>query len=110
MCIRDSPWASRLAAIHRYLQPQADRATFAAFMRERLPNEALAEKRINQLYDRYGPGAFNLNDQGYVARVHPLELWLLAYLQGHPQATYREAVEASGGPRSEVYGLSLIHI
>lgn len=98
------PWASRLAAIHRYLQPQADRATFAAFMRERLPNEALAEKRINQLYDRYGPGAFNLNDQGYVARVHPLELWLLAYLQGHPQATYREAVEASGGPRSEVYG------
>lgn len=99
-----NPWPARLAAIHRYLQPQADRATFAAFMRARLPGEALGNKRLAELYDRYGPGAFDLNDQGYIARVHPLELWLLAYLQGHPQASFREAVEASGEVRREVYG------
>ncbi|MCY1516287.1 hypothetical protein D9M68_509080 [compost metagenome] len=75
-------------------------------MRERVPkaNPPLTDKRIEDLYTRYGPGAFNLNDQGYVARVHPLELWLLGYLQAHPKATYREAVEASGDERREVYG------
>ncbi|MDT4796394.1 penicillin-binding protein 1B [compost metagenome] len=101
-----NPWGARMAAIHRYLQPQADLATFAAFMRERVPkaNPALTDKRVEELYTRYGPGAFNLNDQGYVARVHPLELWLLGYLQAHPKATYREAVEASGDERREVYG------
>ncbi|MDH4557010.1 penicillin-binding protein [Pseudomonas sp. BN417] len=101
-----NPWGARMAAIHRYLQPQADLATFAAFMRERVPkaNPPLTDKRVEDLYTRYGPGAFNLNDQGYVARVHPLELWLLGYLQAHPTATYREAVEASGDERREVYG------
>ncbi|WP_178119281.1 transglycosylase domain-containing protein [Metapseudomonas lalkuanensis] len=101
-----NPWGARMAAIHRYLQPQADMATFAAFMRERVPkaNPPLTDKRIEDLYTRYGPGAFNLNDQGYVARVHPLELWLLGYLQAHPTATYRDAVEASGDERREVYG------
>ncbi|BAU74822.1 transglycosylase domain-containing protein [Metapseudomonas furukawaii] len=100
-----NPWGARMAAIHRYLLPQADLTTFAAFMRERVPkaNPALTDKRVQDLYTRYGPGAFNLNDQGYVARVHPLELWLLGYLQANPQATFRDAVEASGDERREVY-------
>ena len=34
------PWPVRLAAIHRYLQPQADLASFSAFLRERLPAAA----------------------------------------------------------------------
>ncbi|WP_271411388.1 transglycosylase domain-containing protein [Pseudomonas sp. Q1-7] len=101
-----NPWGARMAAIHRYLQPQADIATFAAFMRERVPkaNPPLTDKRIEDLYRRYGPGAFNLNDQGYIARVHPLELWLLGYLQQNPDASFRDAVEASGDERREVYG------
>ena len=33
------PWPVRLAAIHR-LQPQADLASFSAFLRERLPAAA----------------------------------------------------------------------
>ncbi|MBT8766795.1 transglycosylase domain-containing protein [Metapseudomonas boanensis] len=98
------PWPARLAAIHRYLQPQADLPTFKAFLRERMPKEPLTEKRIEELYTRYGPGAYNLNDQGYVARVHPLELWMLGYLQKFPQASYRDAVEASSDERREVYG------
>ncbi|HGE2346870.1 transglycosylase domain-containing protein [Pseudomonas aeruginosa] len=98
------PWPVRLAAIHRYLQPQADLASFSAFLRERLPSGSLTDKRAAELYERYGPGKFNLNDQGYVARVHPLELWLLGYLQKQPQATFGEAVAASGAERKEVYG------
>ena len=94
----------RLAAVYRYLTPQADEATFAAFLRQYLPQEKLSDTRINELYRRYGPGAYSLTDQGYIARVHPLELWLLGYLIEQPQATFSEAVAASKAQRQEVYG------
>lgn len=94
----------RLAAVHRYLMPHADEATFAAFLRKYLPQEKLTDKRIGELYKSYGPGAYNLPDQGYIARVHPLELWLLGYLLEQPQATFTDAVKASQDERQEVYG------
>lgn len=102
-------WPVRLAAIHRYLQPQADLPTFTTFLQDRLKKgkyvgEKLTDKRIADLYTRYGPGAFDLNDQGYVARVHPLELWLLGYLQRQPAASFNEAVAASVEERKLVYG------
>lgn len=94
----------RLAAVHRYLFPDADLATFSKFLRERLPNEKLSDKYIAQIYERYGPGKFNLPDQGYIARVHPLELWLLGHMQKHPNMNWNDAVEASAEKRQEVYG------
>ena len=94
----------RLAAVHRYLQPQADQATFAAFLHAQLPQEPLTPARIAQLYTAYGPGAYSLPDQGYIARVHPLELWLLGYLAANPQAAFDDAVAASFDERQEVYG------
>ncbi|WP_152386931.1 transglycosylase domain-containing protein [Azotobacter salinestris] len=95
----------RLAAVHRYLLPQSDRASFDAFLRAHLPNDrTLTEKRLDSLYRSYGPGAYNLPDQGYIARVHPLDLWLLGYLIQHPAASYQEVVEASRDERQEVYG------
>ena len=95
---------TRLAAVHRYLMPDADRATFTAFIRAQLPGVRLSDKRLSELYTRYGPGAFDLPDQGYIARVHPLELWLLGYLQTHPKARFDDAVAASRAERQEVYG------
>ncbi|SFH84067.1 Membrane carboxypeptidase (penicillin-binding protein) [Pseudomonas guineae] len=94
----------RLAAVHRYLMPHADEASFAAFLGKSLTQEKLSDKRISELYKRYGPGAYSLPDQGYIARVHPLELWLLGYLIEHPQASFKEAVAASHDERQEVYG------
>ncbi|WP_339523808.1 transglycosylase domain-containing protein [Pseudomonas sp. EA_35y_Pfl2_R111] len=94
----------RLAAVHRYLMPHADEASFAAFLRKYLPQEKLSDKRIAELYKRYGPGAYDLPDQGYIARVHPLELWLLGYLIEQPQATFSNAVAASQDERQKVYG------
>ncbi|MBI2381240.1 MAG: penicillin-binding protein [Gammaproteobacteria bacterium] len=99
------PGASRLAAVHRYLLPEADYESFATFLKGRLPAEApLTEKRLAELYKRYGPGAYSLPDQGFIARVHPLELWLLGYLVQHPEAPYKELVTASADVRQEVYG------
>jgi membrane peptidoglycan carboxypeptidase len=94
----------RLSAVHRYLLPQADEATFAAFLRAQLPQEKLTDQRIARLYQEYGPGAYSLPDQGYIARVHPLELWLLGYLISNPQASFSDAVAASIDERQEVYG------
>lgn len=98
------PTATRLAAVHRYLMPEVDQTTFAAFLKAHLPQENLSERKIDQLYQDYGPGAWSLPDQGYIARVHPLELWLLGYLIEHPQASFSNAVAASIGERQEVYG------
>ncbi|MDA7088712.1 transglycosylase domain-containing protein [Pseudomonas sp. SA3-5] len=94
----------RLAAVHRYLMPEVDETTFAAFLRAHVPNEKLSDKRIRELYLNYGPGAYSLPDQGYIARVHPLELWLLGYLLEKPEASFSDAVVASRDQRQEVYG------
>jgi membrane peptidoglycan carboxypeptidase len=94
----------RLAAVHRYLMPEVDETTFGAFLRAHVPHEKLSDKRIRELYLNYGPGAYSLPDQGYIARVHPLELWLLGYLLENPQASFNDAVVASHDQRQEVYG------
>lgn len=100
--LRNTPVS--LASVHRYLMPDADINTFTTFLRQRLPHEHLSDKHVADLYQRYGPGAYNLPDQGYIARVHPLELWLLGHLQNHPQTTFSETVFASKSQRQEVYG------
>ena len=40
---------------------------------------------------------------GYIAKVHPLDLWLLGYLLNHPEASFDEIVKASEFERQEVY-------
>lgn len=93
----------RLATVHRFLYPATDSVSFSNFMRERLPEEKLTHERIMELYHMYGPEAFNLSDQGYLSRVHPLELWLLDYIQKHPDTSWPEIKEASKDTRQEVY-------
>jgi len=98
------PTPPRLAAVHRYLMPEADRATFDRFLKARLPDSDLSEKNLDSLYSRYAPGSYSLPDQGYIARVHPLDLWLLGYLIKHPEADLSEVITASAPQRQEVYG------
>jgi hypothetical protein len=42
-------------------------------------------------------------DRGYLAHVHPLELWAVEYLHQHPEAKLDEIIEASADVRQEVY-------
>ena len=65
--------------------------------------EKLSDERLQKLYKDYGPGAYDLPDQGYIAKVHPLDLWLVGYLLNHPEATFSEVVKASQFERQEVY-------
>ena len=102
------PTAIRLAAVHRYLLPQASQQSFNSFVRAHLIHtkapEKLTDERLEKLYQNYGPGAYDLPDQGYIAKVHPLDLWLLGYLLNKPDATFTQAVAASEHERQEVYG------
>ncbi|MFD2245096.1 transglycosylase domain-containing protein [Pontibacter ruber] len=94
----------RLATVHRFLYPETDSVSFEKMMRRRLPHvQKLTHKRIMELYHQLGPGAFNLSDQGYLSRVHPLELWLLDYTLHHPSATWADVIKDSQKTRQEVY-------
>ncbi len=74
----------RAAVIFRSVRPQAGLGEFTTFMHAHLPAGALANQDMQELYAKYGPDKFNLNDRGYLAHVHPLELWLLHYREQHP--------------------------
>ncbi|WP_312492638.1 biosynthetic peptidoglycan transglycosylase [Pseudomonas cremoris] len=101
------PTPIRLAAVHRYLLPNASQESFNLFVRSHLngvkTTEKLTDERLQKLYKDYGPGTYDLPDQGYIAKVHPLDLWLLGYLLNHPEATFTEVVKASQFERQEVY-------
>ena len=95
--------AARLAVIFRSVRPQEGPDRFAAFLRTYPAGAALADKVIGRLYEKYGPDKFSLEDRGYLAGVHPLELWLLEYLHRNPTATLKEVLSASVKERQEVY-------
>lgn len=94
----------RLAAVYRYVHPTHNLATFSAFMKGRLTNPAAYnEATLARLYHDFGPEKFNLGDRGYIAQIHPLELWLAAYLINHPEAQWQELVANSHEQRIEGY-------
>lgn len=97
------PSADRLAAVFRYLSPQGSPEQLAAFLRQRLEGNALSAEQVARLYTRNGPEVYDLPDRGYVARVHPLELWLVGYLSAKPEAGWGELVKASADERQAVY-------
>jgi membrane peptidoglycan carboxypeptidase len=94
----------RLAAVFRYLEPTQDIAGFSRWMQSRLaePSRFSAED-FQGLYNDYGPTKFNLSDRGYIAQVHPLELWLVAWLRKHPNEGWEALAKNSARERVEVY-------
>ncbi|WP_042880310.1 transglycosylase domain-containing protein [Cupriavidus necator] len=84
-------------------RPYLDEASYIHIMRARLGDKQLAKEDLPALYRKYGKDKFNLNDRGYLSRVHPLELWMVEYLDQHPDATLAEILRASTAERQEVY-------
>ncbi len=98
------PTPLRLAVIYRSVRPAADIHEFSAFLKQHLPNAAPSDSMLKALYDKYGPDKFNLEDRGYIARVHPLELWMLEYTTRHPDASLTQILRDGAKERQEVYG------
>lgn len=98
------PAASKIAAVHRTIMPDASLAEFSKFIHTYLPDDRdVDQERIAKMYDQYSVANMSLADRGYVASVHPLELWLAGYLRTHPKAGWDEVTKASVKERQEVY-------
>ena len=93
----------RLAIIYRSLEPKADLQHFTAFLQAQFPEAAMSEQTLQTLYDKYAIDQYSLNDRGYLAGVHPLELWLVGYLRQNPNATFAQCADASRDERQQVY-------
>ena len=101
---RTRPVARRMAVIFLTARPEASRAELGEFLALHLPPSSVDDDQLWDLWRQYGPGRFALQDRGYLADIHPLELWLVGYLQDHPNASRTEVTEASAEVRQEVYG------
>jgi membrane peptidoglycan carboxypeptidase len=97
------PRALRLTIAYRHLFPEADLASYIRFLRGQLPTITLTDKQLTAMYEKYKPGAYNLQDMGYLASVHPLELWLLDYLQQPGDKSLNDAIIQSKDERRDVY-------
>src|SRR5579883_2520383 len=93
----------RLAVIYRSVRPEDGPDKLNAFLSAHFSAQELAQKKWSGLYEKYGPDKFDLQDRGYLARVHPLELWLLNYRQHHPQASLADVYANSSNERQLVY-------
>ena len=94
----------RLASAFFELEPQADAQDLDEFLERHLGSDKeLTDEALQGLYAKYGPERWSLADRGYLAGVHPLELWVVGYLRHHPDASLSEVVANSREQRQEVY-------
>ena len=100
---RTRPDPHRLAVVFLSVHPNASRTELAAFLHQHLPHLAISDDEMWDLYRDSGPDRFSLRDRGYLAGIHPLELWLVRYLQQHPNPTLAATTTASEQARQEVY-------
>ena len=100
---RARPLPKQLATVFLSIHPDARLAHLQTFLAAHLPQASVSENELWNLYLTYSPERLNLSDRGYVAGVHPLELWLVRYLAEHPGASWNEVFEASAGVRQEAY-------
>jgi membrane peptidoglycan carboxypeptidase len=100
---RSSP--RQIATIVRTARPDAPERVLAGYLAEHARSpQTLSKEDVDQLYDKYSQERFSLSDRGFLAHVHPLELWVLAYLQTHPTASLSQVLDDSTEARQEVYG------
>lgn len=92
-----------LAIVFRTINPKAGIEEFARFVAARRPGQAIGATAIGQIYKNFSADRWSLADRGYIARLHPLELWLAGYLYVNPAATSTEAIAASKTQRREAY-------
>jgi membrane peptidoglycan carboxypeptidase len=93
----------RLAASFRTVLPDADYPQFAGLIGRWADPKVPDDDAMHKLYAMYAPDRLSLADRSYIARIHPLELWLAGFLYAHPDASWKDIVKASADVRQESY-------
>jgi membrane peptidoglycan carboxypeptidase len=104
LAARSGRTPNRLAIVFRSVRPEASIDDVRGFLKKQLPKLSLNERALQKLYDNADPERYSLVDRAYLARVHPLQLWLASYLQDHAQAPRSEVLKVSDDERQAAYG------
>jgi membrane peptidoglycan carboxypeptidase len=94
---------NRLAAAYMFIAPDCGIEALRTFLKRRLPDANLSAGTLLGIYEKYSSKKWTLPDLGYIACVHPLELWVAAYLCRHPEAGLEEVLKESAQVRQDVY-------
>ncbi|MCP4624935.1 MAG: glycosyl transferase family 51 [bacterium] len=94
----------RLAALYRFVFPDMSVDDYHDLLQKQLSDNQLKKSKINRLYQKYNPQKRSLSYFAEIVRIHPLELWLAAYLYHHPNADYQKVYQKSHSARLEAYG------
>jgi membrane peptidoglycan carboxypeptidase len=98
------PTPNKLASIHRTIAPKATLGEFEQFLNQHLLSQReVSTEQAGRLYTQYSSSTMSLSDRGYLANIHPLELWIVAYLRENPKANLSDAIAASSQERQIVY-------
>ena len=97
------PTLTRLTWTFRNIRPDAPLSDFQAFLVRNPPRQSATPRQVEEAFQRSDPSAFGLADQGYLARIHPLEVWVARHLIRNPEATRTEVIQESAEARQEVY-------
>jgi len=100
---RVQPKPQRLTMLYRAIYPSRDEYALNQYLQAHLSKATLAKEDIYSLFDKFSVDKFDLQDQGFITKIHPLELWLVGYLAEHPQATREKVMSASIDQRQQVY-------
>jgi membrane peptidoglycan carboxypeptidase len=98
--VRKAP--TPLAVLYRTIYPDAPVEEMEKYITANCTSCG-PKTNYQKLYDQHAPGKFNLNDRGYLTRVHPLHLWMAEYKIKNSDATWSQTVEASKDVRQETY-------
>lgn len=93
----------RMAWVYVTAVPDPTVEEFERVLRANLPDDRFSEAAIADLYRRADPTPHDLADLGYLANVHPLELWVARFFLENPEAGGAEAIRASEEARQAVY-------
>lgn len=96
------PTSTKLAVVFRSVKPKASIKEFSDFMKANC-GENIDDNEINELYKKYSKETYNLQDRGYIAGVHPLELWTVEYLLNNPLAKIDDLRKDGVNVRQEAY-------
>jgi membrane peptidoglycan carboxypeptidase len=98
-----STFSYKQAALYRFVYADNSLEQFSAFLRLKNPGVSFKQEQLEKLYTELALTKFDLNDRGYILKVHPLELWLVSYLEKNQGASLSMALKESQSERQHVY-------